>query len=119
MKRKAPSNQPSLFADDEPPHAIHTPRAKAVEPQRVVRCRALGCVAGIKHARLMCAHHWAMTPQHVQDRVWKHYKPGQEWETASAEYFLAAALAVEAVAKLEGQEGANLFRARYEELARK
>jgi hypothetical protein len=59
----------------------------------------------------MCRPHWYRVPQSIRNRVWHHYTPGQSWETATTEYLLAAAEAVEHVAREERQRIENSFRA--------
>lgn len=50
-----------------------------------------------------CKKHWFMVPKIIRDRVWKHYRPGQENDKQpNAEYLVAARQAVVAVAEQEG-----------------
>ena len=41
-------------------------------------CHARGCGTKIPRKMLMCHRHWFKVPKEIRDRVWKHYRPGQE-----------------------------------------
>lgn len=78
-----------------------------------VQCRANGCTARVPAALLMCAPHWRMVPPGLQAAVWAAFVPEQvsgQVEPSDA-WYAAAAAAVEAVARLEGRDEANVFRA--------
>jgi len=51
-----------------------------------------------------CKRHWFMVPKPIRDRIWRHYRPGQErdWKPSRA-YLEAAKEAVVAVAQREGK----------------
>ncbi|AZS12623.1 hypothetical protein HWB99_gp087 [Mycobacterium phage DrLupo] len=66
-------------------------------------CHALRCNTEVPPKLLMCGKHWRMVPKPLQDRVWHHYRPGQEvTKDPSHEYIRAAMAAVNAVADKEG-----------------
>src|SRR5574337_950063 len=68
-------------------------------------CHATGCERRIPPNMWGCKRHWFMVPKLVRDRIWEHYRPGQEDDKRpTAEYCLAARDAVIAVAQLEGRE---------------
>ncbi len=50
-----------------------------------------------------CRKHWFMVPKPIRDRIWEHYRAGQErdWNPSFA-YLEAAREAVVAVAEREG-----------------
>lgn len=54
-------------------------------------CYAVGCVCEIDARKLMCGHHWAMVPAELQ----------AEMDRASADYWLFAKRAVDAVEAVE------------------
>lgn len=63
----------------------------------------------------MCRNHWYMVPAAVQARVYASYRPEQiAGGTPSPEWYEAAALAVEAVARAEGRPTCNTFRRMFE-----
>lgn len=65
-------------------------------------CHAKGCKAQVPPRLLMCARHWAMVPKDLQQKVWKHYRPGQEIDKSpTAKYLRAAQKAISAVYKRE------------------
>lgn len=67
-------------------------------------CHADGCTRNVPPRLLMCGKHWRMVPQHLQDRVWATYLPGQEiTKTPSNEYLIAARNAINAVAEKENR----------------
>lgn len=56
---------------------------------------------------LMCGEHWAMVPDAVKRRVWRHYIPGQEHGSREPtdEYWAALSDAIKAVAQMESPDG--------------
>lgn len=66
-------------------------------------CHATGCSTGVSQTMWGCKKHWFMVPRTIRDRVWTHYRPGQEddW-MPTREYLYAARDAVIAVAGREG-----------------
>ena len=64
----------------------------------VHRCHAKDCTQAVPPKMLMCKHHWAMVPKHLQRAVWQHYRAGQEvTKDPSPEYLAAAQNAIDAV----------------------
>lgn len=115
MNQHGRSQQRNLFAEPEtaedPPHVV-----RPLQRDARVQCRAVACTALIRPELLMCARHWHAVPAPIRKRVWEHYRPGQGIGDALPGWWLAAAEAVEAVARMEGREPRNWFRQRYEEL---
>lgn len=68
-------------------------------------CHATACEVAVPPAMWGCRRHWYMVPKPIRDRVWKHYRAGQEedWKPTWA-YLVAAREAVIAVAEKEGLE---------------
>jgi hypothetical protein len=127
MKRVDRTTQSSLFGEPEAEGDPRAPFRGAEGPKRksrrghqvgatTVRCRANECGIAIDAKLLMCGKHWRLVPESLRRGVWRHYRDGQRIDTATAEYFQAAAEAVEAVARAEGKDPANWFRQRAEEL---
>jgi hypothetical protein len=70
----------------------------------IKRCEARGCPTVIESFRLMCREHWRQVTPELQTAVWAAYRHGQEKDKRpSPEYLEAAAKAIEAVARLDGQ----------------
>ena len=68
------------------------------------RCHATGCTAAVPPEMWGCRRHWFMVPKGIRDRIWRHYRAGQERDwTPSPEYLEAAREAVIAVANREGR----------------
>lgn len=66
-------------------------------------CHAERCTTPCKPEYLMCGRHWRMVPRQIQREVWAAYRPGQcDDMRPSAEWFVAADRAIEAVAIKEG-----------------
>lgn len=83
------------------------------------RCCAVSCAKIVRDEYLMCRAHWYMVPQPIRARVFAAYRP-EQLRTAepSLEWYLAAADAVEAVARAESRDaGRNHFRLMAERLA--
>lgn len=58
----------------------------------------------------MCSYHWGQLPKPYRDKVWKHYRQGQEIDKKpSKAYLLAAQEAIDYMAQKEGyvKERAN------------
>lgn len=68
-------------------------------------CHATACTKNVPPEMWGCRRHWFMVPKQIRDRIWQHYRAGQEddWEP-SREYLEAAREAVVAVALKEGVE---------------
>ena len=69
------------------------------------RCAALECQATVPSRILMCRRHWSLVPVLIRNRVWAHYRKGQEHggaPTPSAEYFAAVRDAIRAVDAAKG-----------------
>ncbi len=76
-------------------------------------CHAIGCETPVSPRLLMCLRHWRMVPKHLQEDVWRHYRPGQEvTKNPTARYCLAQVRAVNAVALAEGRITAELAASR-------
>lgn len=72
-------------------------------------CHAEGCSKAVPPKFLMCGKHWAMVPKSQQLEIWRHYRPGQEVDKRpSAEYLRVMKIAVDLVARAEGQQGSLL-----------
>jgi len=82
-------------------------------------CFALRCAGKRDPHALMCAAHWGMVSPGVRARLARYLKTPVRVDTAARAYCEAAADALEAVAALEGYPGANVWRARARELARR
>lgn len=62
-------------------------------------CHAKGCNVKVPPRLLMCLKHWGRVPRHIQSRIWKHYRPGQEVDKKpSVEYLAVMREAIDAVA---------------------
>lgn len=69
------------------------------------RCAALECQATVPSRLLMCRRHWALVPVLIRNRVWAHYRNGQEeagTARPSPEYFAAVRDAIRAVDEAKG-----------------
>ena len=68
-------------------------------------CHAINCGKRVPPAMFMCKPHWFKVPKFLRDRIWHHYRPGQEadWEITQ-KYADAAKEAITEVAKREGIE---------------
>jgi hypothetical protein len=72
-------------------------------------CHAEGCSKAVPPKHLMCGRHWAMVPLSQQREIWRHYRPGQEVDKRpSAEYLRVMKIAIDLVARAEGQQGSLL-----------
>jgi len=116
MGRDDLEGQRLMFDVDGPSPASRRLRRDDGLPAGTVPCRAVGCGNQIDQKLLMCRRHWKMVPASLREGVWKHFRDGQTYETATLDYWKSAAEAVEFVARLEGREPANRFRKRAEEL---
>lgn len=66
-------------------------------------CHAFRCDTNVPPRMHMCKRHWLMVPKRLRDGLWDAYRPGQERRMdPTAEYLLAAARCVHAVAVREG-----------------
>lgn len=69
-------------------------------------CHAIGCGKECASKLLMCAKHWGLVPQHLQQRVYDTYRVRQEKDkNPSKEWFLAARAAIHEVQVIEFLEG--------------
>jgi hypothetical protein len=65
-------------------------------------CHAQDCTRPVPPKMFMCRTHWFMVPKPMQDRIWRHYVPGQERrKDPTLEYLAAAMEAIRYVAELE------------------
>lgn len=65
-------------------------------------CHAYGCCVPCPPESLMCPRHWAMVPTPLQNKVWRHYRPGQcDDKRPSSEWFAAADRAIRHVRERE------------------
>lgn len=78
-------------------------RLKRKKPEpREHHCHAIGCPIEVPPEMLMCKKHWFMVPKAIRNAVWKTYRPGQcDDMRPSEEWFEAAKMAIEAVARKE------------------
>ncbi len=60
-------------------------------------CAVPGCQARIKPVLLMCRTHWRRGPNPIKRAVFKHYREGQNSQTATPEYMEAYYAAVDSV----------------------
>jgi hypothetical protein len=68
-------------------------------------CHIPTCKVHIQPKLLMCLKHWRLVPTHLQVRVWKTYRPGQEVTKAvTKEYLDAANAAIQAVVHHEAEK---------------
>ena len=68
-------------------------------------CHAEKCKRNVPPSLMMCARHWRMVPKKLQRQVWAYYRKGQEIDkNPSDKYMCAYRLAVNAVAKKEGNK---------------
>ena len=66
-------------------------------------CHATACRQRVPASMWGCRRHWFMLPKPLRDRVWTHYRPGQERDKSpSRAYLLAAREAVTFVATKDG-----------------
>lgn len=67
-------------------------------------CHAEGCAKAVPPRMLFCLPHWRKTPRHLQAAIWRTYREGQEVrKNPSALYLVVQAMAVAAVARMEGK----------------
>lgn len=67
-------------------------------------CHVPGCKKAVPPNLLMCLRHWSSVPKHLQNRVWKTYRRGQEVDkNPSAEYVAAAKAAIDAALTAQPQ----------------
>jgi hypothetical protein len=72
-------------------------------------CHAEGCRTAVPPKYLMCGKHWAMVPQTQRTEIWRHYRDGQEIDKRpSTEYLRVMKIAIDLVARAEGQQGSLL-----------
>jgi hypothetical protein len=70
-------------------------------------CHWPGCGKQVKPALWGCRAHWFRLPQHLRERIWRAYRPGQEEDARpSAEY---VAVAREVQAWIAAQDGERLL----------
>lgn len=67
-------------------------------------CHWPGCHKEVPPAMWGCAPHWFRLPKEIRDRIWRHYKPGQEESFRVSEEYLAAAKAAQAWIRDHGEE---------------
>jgi hypothetical protein len=77
-------------------------------------CHANDCPTPTNPKLLMCPKHWRLVPRPMQDRVWATFRarcsaPGAD-PGSWADYYEAAANAVEYVAQIEGKSIDNSYR---------
>lgn len=77
-------------------------------------CHANDCPTPTPQSLLMCAKHWRLVPREMQSRVYQTFRmrsssPGTSPDSW-ADYYEAAADAVEHVARLEGKPTDNSYR---------
>jgi hypothetical protein len=64
---------------------------KAARQTRAHHCHWPDCPSMVPPARWGCAGHWFKLPKPIRDRIWKHYRVGQEvTQRPSSEYMEAA-----------------------------
>ena len=67
-------------------------------------CHAVGCDVAVKPELLMCAKHWRLVPRDIQQKVWRHYRPGQcDDKNPSEAWHVAADAAIGYVSIMEGR----------------
>lgn len=67
-------------------------------------CHWPGCARVVPPKLWGCKPHWARLPQHLRDRIWAAYVPGQEiTKTPSAEYLEAARAVLAWIIANDGQ----------------
>lgn len=77
-------------------------RAQPVDHSDPHTCHAEGCQRTVKPSLFMCREHWRMVPPALQQRIWRHFRPGQEKDKrASTQYLDAARESVAAVKEFE------------------
>jgi hypothetical protein len=55
-------------------------------------CHAIGCKTEVPRKMFMCGKHWKLVPMPIKQRIYVHYRPGQESGLARpTEAYLAAA----------------------------
>lgn len=54
-------------------------------------CHATGCDVPVPPKMFMCKRHWFMLPKPLRDRIWMHYRPGQERDKKPSKEWLQAA----------------------------
>jgi hypothetical protein len=81
---------------------VETPAEHEANPLLEHGCHAEGCDTPVDATLLMCTKHWRMVPLALQQKVWRHYRAGQEQDKQpSAEYLEAAKNAIAAVKQAE------------------
>jgi hypothetical protein len=72
-------------------------------------CHAKECTEPCPPKHLMCAKHWRMVPQELQQQVWASYRPGQELDKRPSEaWMFAAKAAILAVFQREQEHRAKI-----------
>lgn len=75
----------------------------AAKQTRVHACHWPGCTEQVPPALWGCPTHWFRLPSEIRNRIWRHYKPGQEESFLVSEEYLAAAKAAQAWIRDHGE----------------
>lgn len=83
------------------------PKARYVLSQGQTRkhhCHWPGCERQVPPAMWGCREHWYRLPEHLRDRIWRTFRPGQEKDqTPSRDYVEAARAVQEWISNQEGE----------------
>lgn len=75
-------------------------------------CHAAGCNKRVPEAMFMCKPHWFSLSKSLRDRIWHHYRPGQENDKRITKgYSEAAQHCVKVIASREGRSEDEVRRA--------
>lgn len=73
-------------------------------------CHWPGCTRQVPPAVWGCKAHWFKLPQHLRDRIWRAFRPGQERDMRpSAEYLTVAREVQDWIARNAGGAPRDLF----------
>lgn len=107
MSKKRSVGQGNLFDTGSPAPEVgayglglNRPLPARTEP--VHYCHWPGCTQATDPKMWGCAPHWWRLPNHLQKRIWQHYRPGQEVDKNPSTEYLAASRAVQEWIRLCG-----------------
>ncbi|MDX3885578.1 MAG: hypothetical protein QHC65_14245 [Sphingomonas sp.] len=78
---------------------------RAARQDRRHSCHWPGCDAQVPPAMWGCKRHWYALPQHLRDRIWRAYRPGQEADGRPSRDYLDAARDVQAWISQQQSQG--------------
>lgn len=89
---------------------------KRARQERDHRCHWPGCEKQVPPAMWGCTAHWYQLPQHLRNRIWRTYRPGQEINATPSTEYVAVAREVQDWIVARAKEEASIERHRRGEL---